>query len=100
MQKNSTLIHDLTHDQLVSLFEGLQKQLTELKNNFQPKDPAEYLTRTQVSEMLKCDISTVHNYTIRGLLLPYGIGNRVFYKRNEVEAALIPFGKNRGGTSK
>ena len=78
----------------------IRNQLAELKQNFEPKTPTEYLTRTQVSEMLKCDLSSVHNWTVKGLLIPYGISNRVYYKRSEVEAALIPFGKNRGGASK
>ncbi|TAL62562.1 MAG: DNA-binding protein [Bacteroidetes bacterium] len=94
--KNSTLIHDVTPEQITSLFEGLQNQLAELKKNFEPKIPNEYLTRNEVAEMLKCDLSTIHNWTKKGKLIPYGIGNRVYYKRNEVEAVLLPFGKNKG----
>ena len=96
MQKNSTLIHDVTYEEITSLFQGLQNQLTEIKKNFEPKAPTEYLTRTELAEMLKCDISTIHNWTTKGILIPHGIGNRVYYKRKEVEAALLPFGKNRG----
>ncbi len=91
--KNSTLIHDVTPEQISSLFEGLQNQLTELKKNFQPKIPTEYLTRNELAELLKCDLSTIHNWTKKGKLFPYGIGNRVYYKRSEVEAVLLPFGK-------
>ena len=96
MQKNSTLIHELTHEELLSLFEGLQAQLTELKHRFQPVQPTEFLTRTELAELLKCDLSTIHNWTKKGTLIPYGIGNRVYYKRSEVEAVLIPFGVNKG----
>jgi len=45
--------------------------------------------------MLKCDLSTIHNWTVKGKLIPYGIGSRVFYKRAEVESALIPFEKRK-----
>jgi hypothetical protein len=90
----STILHNVTAEEITSLFQGLQKQLTEIKENFEPKTPTEYLTRTEVSELLKCDISTIHNWTKKGKLIPYGIGNRVYYKRNEVEAVLLPFGKN------
>jgi len=89
--EQSTILHNLTPEQINSLFQGLQNQLTELKQNFEPKAPTEYLTRTEVSEMLKCDISTIHNWTKKGKLIPYGIGNRVYYKRLEVEAVLKPF---------
>jgi excisionase family DNA binding protein len=91
--KNSTLIHDVTPEQITSLFAALQIQLTELKQNFEPKTPTEYLTRSEVAEMLKCDLSTIHNWTKKGKLMPYGIGSRVYYKRHEVESVLIPFGK-------
>lgn len=76
----------------------IRNELTEIKKNFEPKTPAEYLTRNDVAEMLSCDISSVHNWTKKGKLIPYGIANRVYYKRSEVEAALLPFGKNNGGS--
>ena len=41
----------------------IRNQLEELKNSFEPKTPNEYLTRNEVAEMLKCDLSTVHNWT-------------------------------------
>lgn len=91
MQKNATLIHEITHEELLSLFEGLQNQLNELKQSFEPKAPTEYLTRNEVAEMLKCDLSTLWSWTKKGKLIPYGIGNRVYYKRNEVEAAILRF---------
>ena len=90
MQKNSTLIHDLAPEEITALFEGLQNQLTELKANFEPKIPTEYLTRSELAEMLKCDLSTVHNWTKKGKLKAYGIGNRVYYKRSEVESVVKP----------
>lgn len=96
MQKNSTLIHDLTHDQLVSLFDGLQKQLTELKENFQPKEPTEWLTRNEVAELLKVDLSTLWNWQKKSKLVPFGIGNRVLYRRSDISAALISLGTKKG----
>ena len=95
--KNSTLIHDVTPEQITSLFEGLQNQLKELKQNFEPKIPNEYLTRNEVAEWLKCDLSTVHNWTKKGKLIPYSIGNRVYYRRKDVEEVLKPLNSNMKG---
>jgi excisionase family DNA binding protein len=67
----------------------IRNQLEELKNSFEPKTPNEYLTRYEVAEMLKCDLSTVHNWTAKGKLKKFCIGNRTYYKRTQVEAALI-----------
>ena len=67
----------------------IRNQLTELKNSFEPKTPTEYLTRKNVAEMLQCDLSTIHNWTKKGKLKKYCIGDRAYYKRAEVEAAII-----------
>lgn len=90
----------ITHDNLPRAVQELltdvayiKAQYDELRNHLQPKQPTEYLTRTEVSELLKCDLSTVHNWTKKGKLKPYGIGNRVYYKRSELEAVLLPLHK-------
>ena len=63
--------------------------LFELSKEFQPKKPTEYLTRTEVAKLLKIDLSTLWSYTKKNKLISYGIGNRVLYKRAEVENALV-----------
>lgn len=67
----------------------IKNELKEIKEIFEPKHPTEYLTRNEVAKMLKCDLSTVHNWTAKGKLKKYCIGNRTYYKRNEIEAALV-----------
>ena len=75
---------------LVNLIdEAVKRQLDELKKNFQTKEPTTYLTRNAVAEMFKIDISTVHNWTKKGKIQSYGIGRRVYYKRKEVEDAIV-----------
>lgn len=81
----------VTPEQLqMAIIEGVNEHLKELKQYFQPKQPTEYLTRNEVKELLKIDLSSVHNWTKKGKLKSYGIGNRVYYKRSEVEASIIP----------
>jgi len=63
-------------------------QLADINKFFEPKNPTVYLTRTEVAELLKCDKSTVHNWTKKGKLVKHCIGNRAYYKRSEVEAAI------------
>jgi hypothetical protein len=92
----STILREVSPEQITSLFVGLQNQLTELKASFQPKQPTEYLTRSEVSEMLKCDLSTLWLWTKKGKLTSYGIGNRTYYKRSEIESAIICLNKKKG----
>ena len=80
--------------QVVDEVSLIRSELAELKQNFQPKAPTEYLTRNEVAEWLKCDISTIHNWTVKGTLVKYCIGNRTYYKRSEIEAVMIPIDNN------
>lgn len=80
----------ITPEQLQNeIIKGVKNELEQLKKDFQPKQPSEYLTRNEVAEMLKIDLSSVHNWTKKGKLKAYGIGGRVYYKRDEVENSII-----------
>jgi excisionase family DNA binding protein len=72
------------------IYNRLKSEFDTLKKNFKPKEPTEFLTRNEVRDLLKVDLSTVHNWTKRGKLKAYGIGNRVYYRRDEVEEAMKP----------
>ncbi len=87
---------NLSAEQLqTAIVEGVKIQLDELKKEFQPKEPTEWLTRNEVKQLLKVDLSTVHNWTKKGKLKAYGIGNRVYYKSSEIEKALIQINDNQ-----
>ena len=57
----------------------------ELKEEFQPKEPTIYLTRQEVCELLSIDMSTLHRWRKDGILTAYGLGNRIYFKRNEIQ---------------
>ena len=84
----SILIHNATPDELTTaILKGVQNQFDELKNQFQPQQPTEYLTRNEVKELLKVDLATVWSWTKKGKLKAYSIGNRVYFRRDEIEQA-------------
>ncbi|MDT0687833.1 helix-turn-helix domain-containing protein [Autumnicola psychrophila] len=87
---NVTQLHNTTPKQLQdAILQGVKKQLEELKKQYQPKEPEEYLSRSEVAKMLKVDIMTVHNWSKKGKLKKHALGNRVYYKRSEVEQAIV-----------
>jgi excisionase family DNA binding protein len=88
--ENIQFIQITPEEQEDRIFKRVKAELEELKKDFQPKQPPEFLTRNEVRDLLKVDLSTVHNWTKRGKLKAYGIGNRVYYRRDEVEAAIKP----------
>lgn len=63
--------------------------ITELKNEFQPKKPEEFLTRNRVAELLNVNVNTIDRWSREGKLKRYGIGDRIFYKRSEVESSIV-----------
>ena len=70
--------------------EGVKCQLDKFLEHYKPKQPNEYLTRREVSKMLKVDISTISNWCKTGKLRPLGIGARVYFLRSEIEQSLLP----------
>ena len=89
MKTEATLIHHITAEQLTKLFADLQNQINELKQHYEPKQPTELVTRNEVAELLKCNLTTIWLWCKKGKLIPYGIGNQVYFKRSEIELALI-----------
>lgn len=89
--KQIQLIGITPEDFQSEILEGVEKLLNELKKDFQPKEPTEYLTRQEVAELFKINLTTVWNWTKRGKLQSYGIGGRVFYKRSEIENSIVKF---------
>lgn len=84
----------ITPEQLqTAIIEGVKTQLEELKKNFQPKEPKEYLERAEVAKMLNVNLSTLHNWNVKGILKSRGIGRRVYYLRTEVENSIVELKK-------
>lgn len=84
----------ISPEQLQSaIIEGIKLQLNDFKKNFEPKTPTEYLSRQETADLLKVDLSTIHNYTKRNVLQAWGIQGRVYFKRSEIENAIIKLKK-------
>ena len=87
---NAIQITQFTPNELKSLLmEGVQQVVNQIREEFQPKTPTEYLTRKEVAKMLHIDLKTLKNWTKNRVLTSYGIQRRVYYKRDEVERAFI-----------
>jgi hypothetical protein len=80
-----------TPEQLQSeISEGVKVQLQEFLKHFTPKQPNEYLTRSEVAKMFSIDISTVNNWNKSKRLKPLAMGGRIYYLRADLEASLTP----------
>jgi hypothetical protein len=90
---SSTVLYNITGEQLLNLFEKLHSDIEELQTRMKSKTNDELLTREEVAKYFKCDLSTIHNWTNEGLLLSCSVKGRVYYKMSDIESALIPIRK-------
>lgn len=63
-------------------------QLQQFFNDIKLRQAEEWLTRDEVAKMLKVNISTINNWKKSGKLISYGIGNRIYFRKTEVEESL------------
>lgn len=90
MMENELRVQSTTAEKLIEeLRRSWMKDLQQLREDLKPKAVEEYLTRNEVAQMLKVDLSTVHLWTKDGKLIRHGIGKRVYYKRSQIEQALV-----------
>lgn len=82
-------IEELSSDELLLRIKKIIGDAFEdlnLKSN-----PKEYklLTKAETAEMFSISIRSLHNWNQNGILKPITIGNRVYYRSDEVEQTLI-----------
>jgi hypothetical protein len=96
-KEQSISIQTIDPDALNASLEELKQEIRDLKSfitNYLPtikeSDDTLLLTREEVAKFFKINISTVRNWSKSGILQPNYVGDRVYFKRSEVIAALIP----------
>jgi hypothetical protein len=88
--ENAIMLHNLTPADLEELITRVVKdQLQEFKRNVPTENPNELITRAEACTLLKINITTLWNWTKKGNIIAYGIGNRVYYKKGELMQSLI-----------
>jgi len=87
---NITQVFGITPDEFKeSILNDVRTEIKSLSQNFKPAEPQEYLTRLEVSKILKVSLVTIHDWNRKKILNPYRLGNLIRYKRSEIEQALI-----------
>lgn len=87
---NQILLNGIEISELKQIIaEIIRQELT--SNNINSREPpsVKYLSRNEVAILLKISLPTLNEYSKFGILQSYRIGNRVLYKKNEVENAIV-----------
>ncbi|AIZ41219.1 helix-turn-helix domain-containing protein [Cellulophaga baltica] len=64
----------------------LQSEINSLNENFQPKELIELMSREETANFFQISYPTLNNWTKNGILTGYRVGNRIYYKRSEIES--------------
>jgi excisionase family DNA binding protein len=88
MDSKEILLHGTTEDVLIDKIKIAIKEILCERNDLLPE--TNLLTREEVCQLLNINKTTLWNYTKKDMLKSYGIGSRVYYKRDEVIEALKP----------
>ena len=90
MSNTITQVIGITPKELKEDFiNDVRDELNALARNFQSIEPQEYLTRKEVSEILKVSLVTLHSWNKKKILNPYRLGNIIRYKLTEIEIKFI-----------
>jgi excisionase family DNA binding protein len=88
-----TQIEGVTARQIFEAFKCLESKIEALKNQPTPTPAPGYLNRQDVAKLLGVSGVTVWDWTNKGFLKAYRLGNKVFYKAAEIDAAMVEIKK-------
>ncbi|MFC5978894.1 helix-turn-helix domain-containing protein [Flavobacterium salmonis] len=83
---NQIFLNGITIEQLAEILKPMLA--VNAQEQIQSGNP--FLTRDEVCELLSFNKTSLWKHTKSGRLKSYGIGNRVYYKRDEVLEAVKP----------
>ena len=81
-------VSEMSSGELQKQFAIIHKQLMELSAKVNPTNETILLTPKQVLEWLGISAPTLHDWVNKGILTRYKLGNRAFYKKEEIIASL------------
>lgn len=81
-------LFQVTPNELVNLIsESVKTQIQDLLSSStkeQPKEENDFLTRKETAKFFKISLVSVHQWVKDGLIKPYKVGNRTYFKKSEL----------------
>lgn len=78
-------IQEVTVDELADkVADKLLEKIKHYIDDLQSNENDVYLTRTETAAFLKINITTLWNWTNKGKVKSYGLGNRRYYNKKEL----------------
>jgi hypothetical protein len=81
-------LFQVTPNELANLIsESVKTQIQELvnaTNKEQPKDENDLLSRKETADFFKVSLVSIHAWMKDGIIKPYKVGNRTYFKKSEL----------------
>ncbi|MCF6182734.1 helix-turn-helix domain-containing protein [Lutibacter sp.] len=78
-------IQEITVDELADKVAGkLLNKIDVYLKGYAIKNDDTILTRQETAKFLKINLSTLWSWSKKRILIPFGMGNRVYYKKQEI----------------
>jgi hypothetical protein len=88
--ESAIMLHNFSPMDLEELIRKVvNEQLEVFRKNLPTENPDELLSRAEACNLLKVNLTTLWNWSKKGKIIAYGIGNRVYYKRAELLERLV-----------
>lgn len=70
------------------LLQEIKVQFEEISERNLSRNSDKLLTRKETAEYLKINLSTLHFWTLKGKIPKESLGNRIYYRKSEIDKAL------------
>ncbi|MGQ1911340.1 helix-turn-helix domain-containing protein [Marinifilum sp. RC60d5] len=81
-------VSEMSSADIIKQFTAMNKKLAELAEYVKPNNSATLLSPKEVMEWLSITPPTLNDWAKKGILNRYKLGNRAFYKKEEIMANL------------
>ena len=86
---HSVTITQINRDELSNLINNSLKEFFKTKGEPQKIESNPRLTRKEVAKLFDVSLNCVNDWSKKGILKPYKVGQRTYFKRSECENVLF-----------
>lgn len=81
-------VSEMSSADIIKQFTAVNQKLSELTAHMQPSNSETLLGPKQVMDWLSISAPTLNDWAKKGILKRYKLGNRAFYKKEEIMSSL------------
>lgn len=81
-------VSEMSSADILKQFTAMNQRISELTEYVKPNNSATLLSPKEVMDWLSISAPTLNDWAKKGILIRYKLGNRAFYKKEEIMSSL------------